>query len=102
MADTPSELIQAFHAYSAELDEHYDRRERIIKTSRDITALSKKLIFHLHRVTQRKPEAVLKEAEPKLKDLANLFSTLQADLEGERYWRCVYPVFVILVSVNQC
>ncbi|KAK9896906.1 Translin [Cystobasidium minutum MCA 4210] len=87
MTDSPSELLQAFQVYSAELDEHYDRRERIIKTSRDITALSKKLIFHLHRVTQRKPEAVLKEAEPKLKDLANLFGTLQADLEGERYWR---------------
>lgn len=26
-----------------------DRRERLIKTSRDVTALSKKLIFHLHR-----------------------------------------------------
>lgn len=87
MADTPSELMQSFHAYSAELDEHYDRRERIIKTSRDITALSKKLIFHLHRVTQRKPEAVLKEAQPKLQELENLFKTLQDDLEGERYWR---------------
>jgi hypothetical protein len=26
-----------------ELDEHYDRRERIVKASRDITALSKKM-----------------------------------------------------------
>jgi predicted translin family RNA/ssDNA-binding protein len=87
MAETPSELLQAFHAYSSELDEHYDRRERIIKTSRDITSHSKKLIFHLHRVTQRKPEAVFKEAEPKLKELEAMFKTLQTDLEGERYWR---------------
>lgn len=87
MAETPSELLQAFAVYSSELDQHYDRRERIIKTSRDITALSKKLIFHLHRVTQRKPEAILKEAQPKLKELENLFAALQEDLEGERYWR---------------
>lgn len=26
-----------------------DKRERLIKTSRDVTSLSKKLIFHLHR-----------------------------------------------------
>lgn len=34
---------------SQELDDHHDRRERIIKASRDITALSKKTIFSLQR-----------------------------------------------------
>lgn len=82
-----SPVLSLFQAYSAELDEHYDRRERIIKTSRDITALSKKLIFHLHRVTQRNPKAVLREAQPKLKELADRFDSLQEDLAGERYWR---------------
>lgn len=83
----PSPVLSMFQGYSTELDEHYDRRERIIKTSRDITALSKKLIFHLHRVTQRKPAAVFKEAQPKLDELSKLFDTLQEDLGGERYWR---------------
>ncbi|KAK0523948.1 hypothetical protein OC842_005983 [Tilletia horrida] len=40
---------RAFAQFSGELDRFQDRRERLIKISRDVTALSKKLIFHLHR-----------------------------------------------------
>lgn len=36
-------IIPIFETFRNELDEHHDRRERIIKTSRDITALSKKM-----------------------------------------------------------
>lgn len=42
-------LMDAFAEYRLELDTHYDRRERIVKQSRDITAQSKKLIFSAHR-----------------------------------------------------
>ncbi|KAK4934095.1 hypothetical protein LTR66_015729, partial [Elasticomyces elasticus] len=35
-------IISIFENFRDELDEHHDRRERIIKKSRDITALSKK------------------------------------------------------------
>ena len=38
-----SPVMSMFEAFRNELDEHQDRRERIIKTSRDITALSKKM-----------------------------------------------------------
>lgn len=38
-----SPYLPMFDAFRNELDEHYDRRERIIKASRDITALSKKM-----------------------------------------------------------
>ena len=38
-----SPILAIFETFRDELDEHYDRRERIIKTSRDITALSKKM-----------------------------------------------------------
>jgi hypothetical protein len=42
--DTPESHMHAiFEGFRNELDEHYDRRERIIKVSRDITALSKKM-----------------------------------------------------------
>lgn len=43
--DAPArESIQTmFKGFRAELDEHHDRRERIIKSSRDITAASKKM-----------------------------------------------------------
>lgn len=39
----PSPFISIFETFRNELDEHHDRRERIIKASRDITALSKKM-----------------------------------------------------------
>ena len=36
-------FIAMFECFRKELDEHHDRRERIIKASRDITASSKKM-----------------------------------------------------------
>jgi hypothetical protein len=43
--DTPalSPFLSIFETFRDELDEHQARRERIIKASRDITALSKKM-----------------------------------------------------------
>ena len=38
-----SPFMSMFETFRSELDEHHDRRERIIKASRDITALSKKM-----------------------------------------------------------
>jgi hypothetical protein len=43
-ANEEGPVIQSmFENFRSELDEHHDRRERIIKASRDITALSKKM-----------------------------------------------------------
>lgn len=38
-----SPFMPMFEVFRSELDEHFDRRERIIKASRDITAASKKM-----------------------------------------------------------
>lgn len=38
-----SPFLTIFETFRAELDEHHDRRERVIKASRDITAASKKM-----------------------------------------------------------
>jgi hypothetical protein len=38
-----SPYISMFEGFRKELDEHHDRRERIVKASRDITAASKKM-----------------------------------------------------------
>lgn len=38
-----SSYIPVFEQFRIELDEHHDRRERIIKASRDVTAQSKKM-----------------------------------------------------------
>jgi len=48
-SETTSPVISVFEGFKAELDEHHDRRERVIKASRDITASSKKVIFALQR-----------------------------------------------------
>ena len=42
-ATSQSPFMPMFESFRAELDEHHDRRERIIKASRDITASSKKM-----------------------------------------------------------
>lgn len=43
VAEPSTPLQSIFETFRNELDEHHDRRERVIKTSRDITALSKKM-----------------------------------------------------------
>lgn len=44
-AATPagSRIRAMFETFRDELDEHHDRRERIVKASRDVTAQSKKM-----------------------------------------------------------
>jgi len=42
----PSQFQAAFEHFRAELDEHHDRKERITKSSRDITAASKKVYVY--------------------------------------------------------
>lgn len=43
-----SPVIVMFKQYAAELDQKHDRYERIVKTGRDITIESKRIIFLLH------------------------------------------------------
>ncbi|CDH55779.1 translin-associated protein x [Lichtheimia corymbifera JMRC:FSU:9682] len=67
------------------LDAHHDRRERIIKLSRDITAQSKKMIFALHRAIQRGTD--YKEAKSKQDEIMGLFRQLAPEVEGPNYER---------------
>jgi len=41
-----SPFTPMFEFFRTELDQHHDRRERVIKGSRDITALSKKMFVN--------------------------------------------------------
>lgn len=45
--DNSSPFIHTFEIFRDELDMHHDRRERVIKASRDITAVSKKMCVAL-------------------------------------------------------
>lgn len=43
MVESPPTIHSMFEGFRDELDQHHDRRERLIKISRDITASSKKM-----------------------------------------------------------
>ncbi|GAA5976890.1 hypothetical protein JCM5350_007280 [Sporobolomyces pararoseus] len=81
-------LMDQFTSFRSELDQSQAQRERIVKISRDITALSKQMIFALHRVASgKKWEEVKREVEGKLKDLRGLFAKVQNEVKGEDFWR---------------
>ncbi|KAL6876501.1 Translin [Trichoderma novae-zelandiae] len=74
-----------FETIRDELDEHYDRRERIIKASRDVTAQSKKIIFTLQRVKELNkdfPEDIQQDVDTRLKEIAKLLSPIVADVQS--------------------
>lgn len=92
IATRRSEILCAFEGFREELDEHNDRRERIIKTNRDITNLSKKLIFQLHRIAQDENtdegrDKAINKSKNKFSEVQELYAKIQRELEGERNWR---------------
>ncbi|OJD18046.1 hypothetical protein ACJ73_08748 [Blastomyces percursus] len=83
-ADTTN-IQSIFNSFRGELDEHHDRRERVIKASRDITALSKKIIFSLHRVralNKPLPKNITKDNHERLAQITALFNSVVPDLAG--------------------
>ncbi|TPR05251.1 hypothetical protein CAN33_0033800 [Aspergillus niger] len=91
-------FINIFTTFRDELDEHHDRRERIIKASRDITALSKKIIFALQRVRTLNtslPASLTKETTTRFNQITTHFTSLLPDLRPapntHRYMRQLSP-----------
>ncbi|KAI9022472.1 Translin [Hyaloraphidium curvatum] len=84
-------LQEFFTECSRALDDNVavpnDRRERIIKQSRDVTILSKRMIFLLHRATPQTLPAVLAEAAEKQAELLSLIRALRPELTGQRLFR---------------
>ncbi|GAQ81530.1 hypothetical protein KFL_000830120 [Klebsormidium nitens] len=83
----------AFRAYAKQLDAVNERRERLVKASRDVTIASKKVIFAVHRLPADgagggAEEAALGQAE---KDLQLIRKTsikrVAQELQDEDYWR---------------
>ena len=73
------------------LDYRYDKRERIVKLSRDITVESKRIIFCLHRIkSEQDKDAVLGEAEHRLMDIkAKLWYYMARELKGEDHYQFI-------------
>lgn len=78
-------VLQQFRAYATELDNKHDRFERIVKTGRDITIESKRIIFLLHTIDKKsKQESVLCEADLRLQNVAqNHFKAISRELENQ-------------------
>ena len=51
-ADKKNPFFTQFKGHAAFLDKRHDKKERVVKLSRDITIESKRIIFLLHRIKQ--------------------------------------------------
>ncbi|PFH49210.1 hypothetical protein AMATHDRAFT_195235 [Amanita thiersii Skay4041] len=87
-------ILQAFDHFREELDDYNDRRERLIKASRDVTNISKKTIFLMFRIigeSDSHDPSVAKVAaqrgREKLREVQDMYAKMRSELEGDRYWR---------------
>ncbi|KAL4749863.1 hypothetical protein BDW72DRAFT_124351 [Aspergillus terricola var. indicus] len=85
-----SDVLPMFEGFRDELDQHHDRRERLIKISRDITALSKKIIFSLQRVRTANapiPSSILKDVQSRFAQINDLFLSAVPETQGLNNYR---------------
>ncbi|EAW10987.1 translin family protein [Aspergillus clavatus NRRL 1] len=103
LEESSSLILTMFETFRDELDEHHDRRERVIKTSRDITALSKKMCvilsasdvfleISMHRYCVRTinapiPTPIAKETQTRFDQITTLFRSVIPDVTGLNSWR---------------
>ncbi|KAJ4710697.1 Translin-associated protein X [Melia azedarach] len=85
---TESYMKDAFSKYADYLNDLNEKRERIVKASRDITMNSKKVIFQVHRISSDNKEEVLKKAEADLEAVKDQYiSRLVKELQGTDFWK---------------
>ncbi|XP_031271985.1 translin-associated protein X isoform X1 [Pistacia vera] len=85
---TESFMKDAFAKYADYLNNLNDKRERVVKASRDITINSKKVIFQVHRISRSNKEEVLRKAEEDLEAVTDRYvSRLVKELQGTDFWK---------------
>ncbi|CAK7267783.1 hypothetical protein SEPCBS119000_002727 [Sporothrix epigloea] len=95
-----------FERFRDHLDAHHDRRERIVKASRDITALSKKIIFALQRVRRIHPQLprdVDSEVTKRLAEIGRLLAGIAPAMQGinrGRYGRLLFGMEELLEALT--
>ncbi|KAF7320012.1 Translin-associated protein X [Mycena kentingensis (nom. inval.)] len=89
-----SPLLETFTVFRGEIDDANDRRERLIKISRDVTNISKKAIFLLHRIIlEHDPDQdalrlrAAAQGRAKLAEATPLFASMRPELTEDRFWR---------------
>ncbi|KAK4263646.1 hypothetical protein QN277_029033 [Acacia crassicarpa] len=85
---TNSSMRDAFSKHAEYLNNLNDKRERVVKASRDVTMNSKKVIFQVHRMSKYNKEEVLEKAEKDLAAVTNQHvSRLVKELQGTDFWK---------------
>ncbi|KAH6798675.1 Translin family protein [Perilla frutescens var. frutescens] len=81
-------MKNAFSKYATYLNDLNDKRERVVKASRDITMNSKKVIFQVHRISKHNKVEVLQKAENDLAAVMDQYiSRLVKELGGTDFWK---------------
>ncbi|XP_051146199.1 uncharacterized protein LOC127261831 [Andrographis paniculata] len=81
-------MKDAFSKYADYLNALNEKRERVVKASRDITMNSKKVIFQVHRISKDNKDEVLQKAEKDLAAVLDLhISRLVKELDGTDFWK---------------
>ncbi|KAH0433929.1 hypothetical protein IEQ34_026921 [Dendrobium chrysotoxum] len=88
MMSTNSSMKEEFAKHADYLNQLNDKRERVVKASRDVTMNSKKVIFQVHRANKDNREEVLSKAEKDLAAVTDQFmSRLVKELKGNDFWK---------------
>jgi len=91
--DTNDPVQKMFGEISVYLDSRHDKKERIVKLSRDITIESKRIIFCLHRIKNEddtNKNSIIEEAEKRLADLReNLWLQVCKELRDEDHYQYI-------------
>lgn len=88
MMTTDASLTDAFSKYADYLNNLNEKRERVVKASRDITMNSKKVIFQVHRIGKHNKDEVLEKAEKDLQAVRDQHvSRLVKELNGTDFWK---------------
>ncbi|KAL7586627.1 uncharacterized protein LOC111904369 [Lactuca sativa] len=87
-APTSSSMKDSFSRYAEYLNQFNDKRERVVKASRDITINSKKVIFQVHRISKNNKDEVLQKAEKDLSAVKDQYiARLVNELQGTDFWK---------------
>ncbi|XP_037495163.1 translin-associated protein X isoform X1 [Jatropha curcas] len=85
---TESSFKDAFGKYAEYLNNLNEKRERVVKASRDVTMNSKKVIFQVHRMSKDNREEVLEKAEKDLAAVTDRYmSRMVKELQGTDFWK---------------
>ncbi|KAJ7462722.1 Translin [Mycena galericulata] len=87
-------VANIFEQFRDDIDQGNDRRERLIKASRDVTNISKKTIFLLHRIVLEDSSddhalalRAASSGREKLAEANAIFASMRPELVGDRFWR---------------